>query len=60
MPWDVVFVDDILREMATIRPVNENEFLQLEGVDKLKLDKYGGEQPPISAPQPVAANALMG
>ena len=41
VPWDVVFVDDILKEMATIRPVNENEFLQLEGVDDLKLEKYG-------------------
>jgi len=37
-----VFHDAALREMASFRPSNPEEFLDIKGVGKKKLDTYGG------------------
>lgn len=43
VPAYVIFSDATLRQMETKRPMNEAEFLTIEGVGKAKLEKYGSE-----------------
>lgn len=43
VPAYVIFSDATLRQMETIRPMSETEFLTIEGVGKAKLEKYGSE-----------------
>jgi superfamily II DNA helicase RecQ len=42
-PPYVVFHDATLREMATVRPSTEEEMLEIGGVGKRKLEKYGAD-----------------
>ena len=41
VPKYIVFNNKSLSEMAQKRPMNENEFLQINGVGKIKLQTYG-------------------
>lgn len=41
VPAYVVFSDASLRDMVLVRPRNEEEFLQVSGVGKVKLERYG-------------------
>jgi len=41
VPPYVVFKDQTLRDMADKRPANREEFGNLDGVGRAKLDKYG-------------------
>ena len=41
VPPYVVFSDKTLKEMAAILPKNNNEFLNINGVGQVKLEKYG-------------------
>jgi ATP-dependent DNA helicase RecQ len=41
MPPFVIFSDRTLREMASVCPVNTKQFLSLNGVGAVKLEKYG-------------------
>ena len=41
MPAYVVFSDAALREMAAAKPVSESEFLGVNGVGAVKLERYG-------------------
>ena len=43
VPAYVIFSDAALRQMELLRPMNEDEFLAVEGVGKVKLEKYGSE-----------------
>lgn len=41
VPAYVIFSDAALRQMETERPMNDEEFLAIEGVGKTKLENYG-------------------
>ena len=41
VPAYVIFSDATLRQLETERPISEAEFLSIEGVGKVKLEKYG-------------------
>lgn len=41
VPPYVVFSDATLRELATSRPENDEQFLQVSGVGQVKLERYG-------------------
>jgi ATP-dependent DNA helicase RecQ len=41
VPAFVIFSDATLRQLETERPTNEEEFLKIDGVGKVKLEKYG-------------------
>lgn len=41
VPAYIVFEDTALREMARLRPHNEAEFLDVRGVGKVKLERFG-------------------
>ncbi|MNX64308.1 ATP-dependent DNA helicase RecQ [compost metagenome] len=43
VPAYVIFSDAALRQMETLRPMSDEEFLAIEGVGKVKLEKYGSE-----------------
>jgi ATP-dependent DNA helicase RecQ len=43
VPAYVIFSDAALRQMETIRPMSDEEFLAIDGVGKAKLEKYGQE-----------------
>jgi ATP-dependent DNA helicase RecQ len=41
VPAYVIFSDAALRQMETIRPMSDEEFITIDGVGKAKLEKYG-------------------
>lgn len=41
VPAYVIFSDAALRQMETIRPMSDEEFITIDGVGKVKLEKYG-------------------
>jgi ATP-dependent DNA helicase RecQ len=41
VPAYVIFSDAALRQMETIRPMSDAEFITIDGVGKAKLEKYG-------------------
>ena len=41
VPPYVIFSDAALRQMETIRPMSDDEFITIDGVGKVKLEKYG-------------------
>jgi ATP-dependent DNA helicase RecQ len=41
VPAYVIFNDATLRQLETVRPMSESEFLTIDGVGKAKLEKYG-------------------
>ncbi|NRT14843.1 ATP-dependent DNA helicase RecQ [Flavobacterium sp. 28A] len=41
VPAYVIFSDAALRQMETIRPMSDEELLAIDGVGKVKLEKYG-------------------
>lgn len=41
VPAYVIFSDAALRQMETIRPMSDDEFITIDGVGKVKLEKYG-------------------
>ncbi len=41
VPAYIVFSDAALRQMETIRPMSDSEFMTIDGVGKAKLEKYG-------------------
>jgi ATP-dependent DNA helicase RecQ len=41
VPAYVIFSDAALRQMETNRPMSEDELLAIDGVGKVKLEKYG-------------------
>lgn len=41
VPAYVIFSDAALRQMEILRPMSEEDFLAVEGVGKVKLEKYG-------------------
>jgi superfamily II DNA helicase RecQ len=43
LPAYVIFHDATLRDMVTLRPSTREELLQVSGVGRVKLDKYGEE-----------------
>ncbi|MCP5076751.1 MAG: hypothetical protein GY951_01640, partial [Psychromonas sp.] len=43
MPPYIIFSDVSLAEMSELMPVNEREFLNVNGVGHIKLEKYGAE-----------------
>ena len=43
VPAYVIFSDAALRQMETLRPMSDEEFLAIDGVGKAKLEKYGQE-----------------
>lgn len=43
VPAYVIFSDAALRQMEILRPMNDEEFLAIDGVGKTKLEKYGSE-----------------
>jgi len=43
VPAYVIFSDAALRQMETLRPMSDEEFLAIDGVGKAKLEKYGTE-----------------
>ena len=43
VPAYVIFSDAALRQMETLRPMSDEEFLAIDGVGKTKLEKYGSE-----------------
>jgi len=43
LPAYVIFHDATLREMADVRPANDDELLEISGVGERKLEKYGDE-----------------
>lgn len=43
VPAYVIFSDAALRQMETLRPMSDEEFLAIDGVGKAKLEKYGSE-----------------
>jgi ATP-dependent DNA helicase RecQ len=43
VPAYVIFSDAALRQMEILRPMSDDEFLTVEGVGKVKLEKYGAE-----------------
>ncbi|PXY47397.1 DNA helicase RecQ [Flavobacterium hydrophilum] len=43
VPAYVIFSDAALRQMETLRPTSDEEFLAIDGVGKTKLEKYGSE-----------------
>ncbi|MDX6189224.1 DNA helicase RecQ [Flavobacterium sp. Fl-318] len=43
VPAYVIFSDAALRQMETVRPMSDEEFLTIDGVGKVKLEKYGSE-----------------
>lgn len=43
VPAYVIFSDAALRQMETLRPMSDDEFLAIDGVGKAKLEKYGSE-----------------
>ena len=43
VPAYVIFNDATLRQLETVRPMSESEFLTIDGVGKAKLEKYGTE-----------------
>ena len=43
VPPYVIFGDAALVEMSKLRPQNEVEFLGINGVGQVKLERYGGE-----------------
>lgn len=43
VPAYVIFSDAALRQMEILRPMSEEDFLAVEGVGKVKLEKYGSE-----------------
>lgn len=43
VPAYVIFSDAALRQMETLRPMTDEEFLAIDGVGKTKLEKYGSE-----------------
>ncbi|CAM4044582.1 DNA helicase RecQ [Flavobacterium antarcticum] len=43
VPAYVIFNDATLRQLETVRPMSEAEFLTIDGVGKAKLEKYGAE-----------------
>ena len=43
VPPYVVFSDATLRAMVRQRPANDEEFLAVSGVGKVKLERYGAE-----------------
>ena len=47
VPAYVIFSDAALRQMETNRPISEEELIAIDGVGKVKLEKYG--QPFINA-----------
>ncbi|MFH0914849.1 MAG: HRDC domain-containing protein [bacterium] len=42
-PAYVIFHDAALREMAELRPVSPEKLLEVGGVGRMKLEKYGEE-----------------
>ncbi|MBZ4044210.1 DNA helicase RecQ [Flavobacterium hibisci] len=43
VPAYVIFSDAALRQMETLRPLSDEEFLAIDGVGKAKLEKYGSD-----------------
>ncbi|WP_166925018.1 DNA helicase RecQ [Flavobacterium poyangense] len=43
VPAYVIFSDAALRQMEIVRPMSDEEFLLIDGVGKVKLEKYGSE-----------------
>ncbi|MEO7977120.1 DNA helicase RecQ [Flavobacterium sp.] len=43
VPAYVIFSDAALRQMETLLPITNEEFLAIDGVGKTKLEKYGSE-----------------
>lgn len=43
VPAYVIFSDAALRQMESLKPTNDEEFLAIDGVGKAKLEKYGSE-----------------
>ncbi|MFB9109829.1 DNA helicase RecQ [Flavobacterium gyeonganense] len=43
VPAYVIFSDAALRQMETLRPMSDQEFLAIDGVGKAKLEKYGSD-----------------
>ncbi|WP_281310029.1 DNA helicase RecQ [Flavobacterium flavigenum] len=43
VPAYVIFSDAALRQMETLRPMSDEEFLAIDGVGKAKLEKYGSD-----------------
>ncbi|MBJ2124151.1 DNA helicase RecQ [Flavobacterium sp. IB48] len=43
VPAYVIFSDAALRQMEILKPVTDEEFLAVEGVGKVKLEKYGDD-----------------
>ncbi len=41
VPAFVIFSDATLRQLEAERPISEDEFLKIDGVGKVKLEKYG-------------------
>lgn len=41
VPAYAIFSDAALRQMETIRPMSDEEFISIDGVGKTKLEKYG-------------------
>jgi ATP-dependent DNA helicase RecQ len=41
VPAYVIFSDAALRQMEKIRPMSDDEFITIDGVGKVKLEKYG-------------------
>ena len=41
IPPYIIFGDNTLRELSTRMPINEEQFLDISGVGKAKLEKYG-------------------
>ncbi|MGO4821663.1 MULTISPECIES: DNA helicase RecQ [unclassified Flavobacterium] len=41
VPAYVIFSDAALRQMETLRPMSDDEFIAIDGVGKAKLEKYG-------------------
>lgn len=41
VPAYVIFSDAVLRQMETVRPMSDDEFITIDGVGKAKLEKYG-------------------
>jgi ATP-dependent DNA helicase RecQ len=42
LPFYIVFTDASLRDMCRKRPLTGEEFLEVSGVGKVKMEKYGG------------------
>ncbi|MFH6964545.1 DNA helicase RecQ [Flavobacterium plurextorum] len=43
VPAYVIFSDAALRQMEILRPMTDDDFLAVDGVGKVKLEKYGSE-----------------